>query len=51
MGFLEMIGFALYHAIKEEAEEERFRKLDEAIRGNLKKTKKRGLFESKQKRG
>ena len=23
MGFLEMIGFALYHAIKEEAEEER----------------------------
>ena len=36
---------------QEEAEEERFRKLDEAIRGNLKKTKKRGLFESKQKRG
>ena len=36
---------------QEEAEEERFRKLDEEIRGNLKKTKKRGLFESKQKRG
>ena len=35
MGFLEMIGFALYHAIKEEAEEERrrenlFEKLDKA---------------------
>ena len=35
MGFLEMIGFALYHAIKEEEEEERrrenlFEKLDKA---------------------
>ena len=29
---------------REEAEEERFRKLDEAIRGNLKKTKRTGFF-------
>lgn len=36
---------------REEAEEERFRRLDDAIRGNLKKTKKRGLFEGKKKEG
>ena len=34
---------------KEEAEEERFRRLDEAIRGNLKKPKKKGLFKKKEK--
>ena len=32
---------------REEAEEERFRKLDEAIRGNLKKPKEKGLFRKK----
>lgn len=34
---------------REEAEEERFRKLDEAIRENLKKPKKKGLFKKKEK--
>jgi len=33
----------------EEAEEDRFRKLDEAIRENLKKPKKKGLFKKKEK--
>ena len=36
---------------KEEAEEERFRRLDEAIRGNLKKPKKKGLFKKKETEG
>lgn len=35
---------------REEAEEERFRKLDEAIRGNLKKPKKFGIFKDKEKK-
>lgn len=34
---------------REEAEEDRFRKLDEAIRENLKKPKKKGLFKKKEK--
>ena len=34
---------------REEAEEERFRKLDEAIRENLKKPKKKGIFKKKEK--
>ena len=34
---------------REEAEEERFRNLDEAIRGNLKKTKEKGFFKKKKK--
>ena len=35
---------------REEAEEDRFRKLDEAIRENLKKPKKKGLFKKKEKK-
>jgi len=34
---------------REEAEEDRFRKLDEAIRENLKKPKKKGIFKKKEK--
>ena len=34
---------------KEEAEEERFRRLDEAIRGNIKKPKKKKFFKKKEK--
>lgn len=34
---------------REEVEEERFRKLDEAIRENLKKPKKKGIFKKKEK--
>ncbi len=33
---------------REEAEEERFRRLNEAIRGNLKKPKKKGFFKKKE---